>query len=707
MEGSTVLFITLIVCLFSIGSLIQTSHSLDNSDSVQINRSTDRNNNAFIMASDSVEGNGHNVDSAASRQLNITHIPVGHEGASDGNQPWLGITLTRALELSLPHLRAQDRGADKAYTSITAPAHPSVHVISESAFLEGRHMTAEEQFKDTRASRGKDDSLDGGDSLKRPVQTNLFTSLTNRNSHGPGGPCVLGLRPCVVLKNQNGTNLLWDDMSRTLAFVWELHVFGCASLFILMAVLAVLGMASACILPHSLCHALTLENSLLVMGGTLRGVLLLLDPYGTHQILSRATLAALHNVPLQLLLWAQVALALVTLEGLKLFFFPPKLQRPWVVGGLAISHCTPLLVADLYSTTLCPALPLLLQTLSLCWGLPFCMGILTKSLSYRDPFLMSSVPQWFPSHRIDRRAKRVTAVCAFFGVLCCSLQMYSLLWLYGLLGNWRRFGWGWWLSQFWARILELSWGFSLLVLGSWIFWMPSNGESRADYWPIRFGMFKGMEEKSLWCRFLANVRKGPLRKSEKTWEELMPNNWAKYNLARANVSYNIRCPYDDQPSIHTVEYPPDAVHNSNSDSQPALLWQKVGERQCILSLIEFEMRPPSPINLRRSIHNALHHEHLEGPLSTPTSWTHTEANHGDTTSFPPTYVRYGWLLDTESISASLDHFQVSEQILSPSATADYSGSIGSQTPVYKGGEFNSELSAMMHRYDKSNDVTDL
>ncbi|CAB1432075.1 unnamed protein product [Pleuronectes platessa] len=257
-------------------------------------------------------------------------------------------------------------------------------------------MTAEEQFKETRASRGKDDSLDGGDSLERPVQTNLFTSLTNRNLHGPGGPCVLGLRPCVVLKNQNGTNLLWDDMSRTLAFVWELHVFGCASLFILMAVLAVLGMASACILPHSLCHALTLENSLLVMGGTLRGVLLLLDPYGTHQILSRATLAALHNVPLQLLLWAQVALAL---------------------------------------------------TLSLFWGLPFCMGILSQSLSYRDPFLMSSVPQWFPSHRIDRRAKRVTAVCAVFGVLCCSLQMYSLLWIYGLLGNWRRFGWGWWLSR--------------------------------------------------------------------------------------------------------------------------------------------------------------------------------------------------------------------------------------------------------------------
>eukprot|EP00064_Thunnus_orientalis_P019719 superscaffoldBa00005058_g19847 len=249
--------------------------------------------------------------------------------------------------------------------------------------------------------------------------------MTNQNPSGPGGPCVLGLGPCVVHTNFNGTNLLWDDMKRTLAFAWELHVFGSASLFILMAALAVFGLAGASTLPYPLCDALTLLNSLLILSATLRAVLLLLDPYGTCQILSRATLAALQNTPLQLLLWAQM--------------------------------------------------------LSLSWGFPFCMGVLTQSLSHLHPSVSSSVPQWAPSHRIEKRSERVTAVCAFFGVLCCSLQMYSLLWLYGLLGNWRRFGWGWWLSQFWARILELAWGFSLLVLGSWIFWTPSRGHSRGDH----------------------------------------------------------------------------------------------------------------------------------------------------------------------------------------------------------------------------------
>ncbi|AWP02801.1 putative proline-rich transmembrane protein 3-like [Scophthalmus maximus] len=294
--------------------------------------------------------------------------------------------------------------------------------------------------------------------------------------------------------------------------------------------------------------------------------------------------------------------------------------------------------------------------------------------------------------------------------------MYSLLWLYGLLGNWRRFGWGWWLSQFWARILELAWGFSLLVLGSWIFWMPFKGPSRGDHWQGRSEVSEAVEDKSLWRRIFANVQKGPLRKSEKTWEALMPNNWAKYRLSRASVTNHVMCLYDDQPSTVTAEYKPDSVSNGISDSQAAVLWQKVGEHECILSRIEFDLLPPSPIYLRPSIDNALHHGQLvAGGLFTrpPPSWTQTavtDGNDGDngTTTFPPAYVGYGWMLDTESISASLDHFQPKEPTLSSSATAEYFGNFGSQTTVYRGEEFNSVLSSVMHQYDWSDaDVTDL
>lgn len=532
---------------------------------------------------------------------------------------------------------------------------------------------------------------------KLPVQ--VFTSVTKQNKSTPGSPRILGLSPCVVLPNLKGTNLLWDDMKRTLTFAWELHVFGSASLFILMAVLAGMGMAGAQTLPRPICDTLTLANSLLVLGGTLRGIILLLDPYGTHQILSHAALAALHNVPLQALLWAQVTLTLVTLRRLNILPFWLKLQHPWVVGGLAILHCTSLLVADLFTTALVPTLPLLLQTISVCWGLPLCMGIMPKSCSHLHPFLGSFVPQWAPSQRIEKCAKRVTAACAFLGVLCCSLQIYTVLWLYGLLGNWRQFGWGWWLSQFWARIFELSWGFSLLVLGSWIFWMTSKGHLRNDGGQSISEVSKKVEEKSLWSKILARIQTEQLRKSEQTWEDLMPNKWAKYKLSKSWLTNNIQCPYDYQPSTTVLHYETDPVSNSSSESQATLLWQKVRNHECVLSLIEFDMRPPSPINLYRG--------HLVPRVifsPPPPSWSHsmgrdTTDGAASTTTYPSTYIGYGWTLDTEPVSACLNHFPVTEPIQIPRANSVYNSRQGSRAIPHQG---------VTHQLDWfDDDVTDL
>ncbi|XP_055365195.1 proline-rich transmembrane protein 3-like [Betta splendens] len=700
MGHSSVLFFTLIVSFISRGSLVQATHSLD-SDSVRVPQSAGGKANAsrdLIPLSGRAEGSGDAVDGRTS------HIDTEPAGAGST----AGVTSAASTALPPQRSRGHDQEPDKVNSSVAGRAESS----AEEAVMEGS-PTADEPREESPPSTVNDDFPSGGERPVRPVQTNASAPLSNQNTSGPGDPCVLGRRPCVVPRTFNGTSLLWDDMSRTLAFAWELHVFGSAGLFLLAAVLASLGMAGACACPRPLCDALTVANGLLVTAGALRGVLLLLDPYGTRQVLSRAALAALHNVPLQLLLWAQVALALVTLRELRLLPFPLKLQRPWVVGGLAVSHCAPLLVADLYASAWTPALPLLLQTLSLCWGLPFCMGILTRSLSHAHPFFRSSAPHWVPSQRTERRAKRVTAVCAFFGVLCCSVHMYSLLWLYGLLGNWRRFGWGWWLSQFWARILELAWGFSLLFLGSWVFWTPSRSHSKGDQWPGRGEVSKRMDGKGLWGRVLAGLRRGPLRKSEKTWEDLMPNTWAKYNLSRAGISNKVMCPYDDHPSIIMAGHTSDPLSSSSSsDPQAALLWQKVGERECVLSLIEFDMRPPSPINLRRSIDYALHRGQLvAGGLFTtpPPSWTHTlEADSADGDggpALPPAYVGYRWMLDAEPVAASLDRVQTKEPLQPPGALTDYTGSIGS--PFF-GEELGSVFSALRLQRDwPDEDVTDL
>ncbi|XP_068508478.1 proline-rich transmembrane protein 3-like [Syngnathus scovelli] len=588
--------------------------------------------------------------------------------------------LTSSEVITLPHSLS---GTANTNSSVTKLNHSSVK--SQDILLEGSRARV-----DNHAQTGVD----------HPVETRVFSSVTNIS--GSGRPCVQ--TPCVVLANYNGTDLIWDDMRRTLAFAWEIHVFGSASLFILMASVAVLGMAAASTLSYPHCGALMLANSALIVSGALRAIHLLLDPYGTRQIVSHTTLAALQNIPMQLFLWAQVTLTLVTPRRFQLFLFPVVLHQPQVLVALVVSHCVVLLAADLYFTAFFPLLALLLQTLSLCWGLPFCLEILLKSLCYSNMFLKSSLPRGLPLQKVERCAKRVTAVCACLGIMSCNLQICSLLWLYGLMGNWRRFGWCWWLSQFWARIIELAWGSSLLVLGSWIFWMPSRRRSRRKVFN------RGTMTSSLWDKVLASVRKGQLKRTERKWRRLMPNNLAKHNFSPASFSNGMRSPYDDQHSVIVSEYKQDASGNINYDSQATLnIWQSFGERECILSLIEFDTRPPSPINLRRGADGALHHgQLLAGSLFTPPppSWTQSDGENGIVT-FPPAYVAYGWMMDTDSIPASLDHFQAREPTQSNNAATGhyYHGESPKRSQEE---ELCSTFSLSTHQNDWSDeDVTDL
>ncbi|KAL0978053.1 hypothetical protein UPYG_G00165350 [Umbra pygmaea] len=504
-----------------------------------------------------------------------------------------------------------------------------------------------------------------------PGRYGVFGPVTHKNLNG--GPCSQGQGPCVIPTITYGTLLLWKDLSRTLAFAWELHVYGSAGLFLLLSCVAVLGMVGGSAMLRPLCGNLILANGLLLLTGALRTALLLTDPYGTRRILSRTVLTALYNLPLPLMLWAQLALAMIAHKGANLKLLASLLQRPRVVGSLAVLHCTLLLGADLLSPALTPELPLALQSLSLCWGLLLCLGILAQSLSRLHPFSKSPIPQWGTPQRTEERARRVTAVCALLGALCSSTQIYSLLWLYGLLGDWRRFSWGWWLGQFWARVLELFWGFSMLVLGSWAFWTPRRSQARCHHHQRKptGSLFWGTVQKAL--------RAGPFSRSEKNWAELMPNNWAGQHPSKADRGSILRV-YDDPSTIDSLRDTMTSPHYAGvgptaggSGTETHLLWQQLGEQECVLSFIEFDMRPPSPINLSLSIDNALQREHrhllglgslFTGPL--PSSWTHqarpdTSLGDSDLTPASSTCGGFGSGLASGSRSATPDHFRGTEQ----------------------------------------------
>lgn len=458
----------------------------------------------------------------------------------------------------------------------------------------------------------------------------------------------------------NATLLYWGDLTRTLAFAWELHVYGSASLFLLLFAGAALGLVlSPCTsCPHR--GALALANALLFFAGGLRAVLFFIDPYGTRRVLPRPAVTALYNLPLHLLVWTQASLALLAIKFAGIIVLPPTLEHPPLVAVLAVLQCTLLLAADLLSPALSPVVPVTLQVLSLCWGLALCLGFICyvfPRIRIRcPPNPHPGVPEearrkaWTENRRIWVILGRVLAVCAVLGALCCGLHVHATLWLYGMLGNWTRFNWGWWLVHFWARLLELAWGFSLLLLGSWVFWRPQGCRGREEGGPDGRaavdlpspGQSVGSTQRhTCWSKIVQSLRGKPCRKPDTNGmgggSGEVPNNCGSQERPGADITKSlIRNQNHDQATTqpHSMK---DSNQSRNQRGHSAergisdgstgslLRLQVLGrppqrsvsgsldqDRDTSLSLYEFDLRPPSPIDLTRSIDEALHREHLLG-----------------------------------------------------------------------------------------------
>ncbi|XP_029576104.1 proline-rich transmembrane protein 3 [Salmo trutta] len=484
----------------------------------------------------------------------------------------------------------------------------------------------------------------------RPVQRNHSIPVGRPHLHPSSSPSsTLSSFP-----SPNSTSLLWDDLRRTLAFTWGLHVYGSAVLFLLFLAGATLGLVLSPSMhcPHR--GALVLANTLLLLVGAARAAMFLIDPYGTRKILPRPTLTALYNLPLPLLVWAQAALVLLAMKGAGVSLLPSALERPPLVAVLAVLQCTLLLAADLLSPALSPAVPVTLQSLSLCWGLALCLGFLCYVFPrLRHPPAQPPVPEegravksWPGGRRAGSVVGRVLVLSALLGVLCCGLHVHATMWLYGMLGDWRRFCWDWWLVHFWARLLELAWAFSLILLGSWVFWRPRRAEGRGEEGAGESrgggdlpspGQSSGSTHKhTCLAKIVQSLTGKPYGKSESNGvgggvAGELPNNWAGQERSGADISKSlIRNQNREAPPSH-----PRGIKDSNrgrnqrgrsaenrvSDRSTGSLLQALGhpplhllsgslEQESGVSLYEFDLRPPSPIDLSRSIDEALHQKHL-------------------------------------------------------------------------------------------------
>ncbi|XP_022526441.2 proline-rich transmembrane protein 3 [Astyanax mexicanus] len=524
--------------------------------------------------------------------------------------------------------------------STTIPQSPTDTTTSPSKTLpppkgRGRMVPIETEA----ANVGKELSLGYIPSVK-PGSIPSTTYISKEPCDASLGPCGSPKDPNVLseLGAANGSLLVWADLSRTLSFAWELHVFGSAALFLLLTAGSALGLALSPSMhcPHR--GALALANGLLLLAGAIRAAYFLLDPYGSRLLLPLPVVTALYTLPLPLLIWVQAAMVVLVIKGAEVALLPPSFQRPPLLGILAVLQCTLLLAADLLSPALSPAVPVVLQSLTLTAGLVLCLGYLFLVLPRLSSPQAGHVGDKGISGSKLRVLARVLAVCALLGALCCLLHAYTCLWLYGLLGDWRRFRWTWWLCQFWARLLELGWAFCLLLLASWVFWRPRGRQTRrasgqggtsAGEAPSPCQSSSSSHTHTCWAKIVQSLKGRPHRKSDSNGvggangsgvAGELPNNWAGQERSGADISKSL---------IRNRDPPKESNRGRNqrsiaeSSAGSLLRLQALGEaRQCsvsgsldrdkesAISLYDFDLRPPSPIDLSRSIDEALHREHL-------------------------------------------------------------------------------------------------
>uniref|UniRef100_A0A8C4VJC5 Proline rich transmembrane protein 4 n=1 Tax=Gopherus evgoodei TaxID=1825980 RepID=A0A8C4VJC5_9SAUR len=408
----------------------------------------------------------------------------------------------------------------------------------------------------------------------------------------------------------------WNTAMADWGLAWEAHVYGAGSLFSLLALLSLLGLACLPVRCPAGCTFLAALDLLLLVAGTARAFPLFYDAYGQQERLPAFASLLLHDLPFPCLSSALAVAFLLLSARSRVKLSRTRFRHPGCLASLVLLHffvaVGAVLAADLlrqFSFLLLVsrgAYALLAALLSLAFLAFYCLGRADTAQSYN---LHSSTP---PTERLSHcpfanagdwsRAARTTLLAACFALLSAALQAYTVLHAlgYGLPPGF--FGpWPWWSLQLGCRLCEVGTGLPLALVGlyplvcsheppcvhSWgtLF----RGPVKAPVLPNNFQWAMAQHEKLVTCDTIA-----------RSDSEFLP----LYALVGSRLSA-------DGATGDCGAHSPGAARASETRL-------KGGYGSKTSSIISMAMdgdptadfRPPSPINLRRSIDEALFSEAL-------------------------------------------------------------------------------------------------
>uniref|UniRef100_A0A3Q2EB06 Proline rich transmembrane protein 4b n=2 Tax=Cyprinodon variegatus TaxID=28743 RepID=A0A3Q2EB06_CYPVA len=421
----------------------------------------------------------------------------------------------------------------------------------------------------------------------------------------------------------------WNSAIATWGLAWEAHVYGAGGIFAVLTLASALNLLCLPLRCPSGCGYFALVSLFLLAAGCTRSFSLLYDAYGHHdRISSTEASLMLYEAPFPCLTAAFGLVFLLLSMRSRMQLSYSAFQRPCFLACLVVLHFAaafgPVTFLKFYQQK--PPLCLFLSLISrgafvalatFLSAAYFVFYVYVRADSKHIYHLNNTSPT--PAERYNRcpfaeskdwnRAAVTVCLSALFSLACAGLQLYAMLNAIGVIGGEEVFyPWPWWAFQFSCRICELGVCLTLaLVVAQPVFCsdqLPAAG--------------------SCWTELLAT--KSPILPGTYQWTLSQQEKLAIVDTVGLGETENLPLYTLMDERLGSSLNGLDLLYHSNRalayrdlDLDLGLLGSKKPEDvegrepsggSSFTSDSTADLRPPSPINLRRSIDEALFSEAL-------------------------------------------------------------------------------------------------
>ncbi|KAL4659492.1 proline-rich transmembrane protein 4 [Arapaima gigas] len=441
----------------------------------------------------------------------------------------------------------------------------------------------------------------GGPATRGPVSTQS-NGTSNETSDD-----LLPLPPSMFVPLYSD----WNSAMATWGAAWEAHVYGLGAVFALVALLSVLNLLCLPVRCPSGCGYFVLVNLFLLAAGASRGFLLFYDAYSHQDKLPGAATLLLYEAPFPCLTAAFGTVFLLISTRSRIQLPRAVIHHPCFLAASVLLHFGAAFgsVAVLHVFPRLPCLFLVSQgtsvvlaaILATVYFVFYCYVQADSKhiyhLDHASPPAKRHGRCPFADARDWERAAVTVAFGALFTLACAGLRLYAMLHALGLVGVEVFHPWPWWAFHLSCQLCEVGLCLALAL----VIMHPVCSSSKPPGAKYRPRTSRGLSNPT--------ATKPPVLPSNHPWAtsqqgELAPGD----TVSRSECE---RLPL----------YPMASHHLGSVDgldllctSEPAL---DLPDRNPSLTLrlgteadSTADLRPPSPINLRRSIDEALFSEAL-------------------------------------------------------------------------------------------------